>query len=897
MSFVDCVERSRAEGEITNEYADWLLKKWRNLNAARDPVRDRTELERRLAVAGAEKRRRDQLAAKAKKQMLDDVLNYRTPHGAQDMREAMYSLFEGYGHAGYPGLKQLHEAYLGLTHAKMGDVLETFRRTGLSGRRTSGPMARDVLKPSEFKRRLSEQVSMRDLRRASFGETVSPKAQALYNSFAEASEWARLKRNEMGGMTPKREDWRMPQSHNELAVAFAFREKDANAARERWSKFTNDRLDWTKMYDPLTGEFFPADVPEAHKLAILGHVWQTIATGGEINNLPKMGPTGKGSMATQGSEHRFLVFKDAQAASEYDREFGGENEFITMMDHLHRMASDIAMMQRLGPNPSVMIDLMKKMLDLEAAKVIAGAPHALGPKVNRSNALAAVEAAKNRLDAFYEQYRGERPSNNWKALAGRVAGNVATSALLGSSAIPHATSNWMIQSFARYAGGLPFAKVIPQLLNGFRGASHAEMLRAGLDFENGLYHIGTGANSLDKWSKIANWSKWLPDRTTHTFGLVPIVDANKNSFNHGMMSTLADQQKKGWADLPRFLRDKMQGYGMRERDWRVIQLAKPYAPAVGSAKWVRPNDVENLGATNADAVLHAYGRTSLDPTNDAKEAQKIAEDVGMRLRVYMMGEREIAVPQATMRGRAAIIGRSDPGSWWGLLRRSAGLFKGFASSFTIAQSHTMVRLNAYNKWHGAAYRTALAIAMMFGGVLAYSLKQASVGKDFPPLDPRTPSGFLTWLKGALTGLSGGIYGEFLSSERSSFGVGLLETLAGPVAEWPISAFEGIADTAKDAFAKFPHRGVGGTISHVAQVAGKGALKFVGSNTPLLTTGWPVRAVYRRMFIDQLMKGVDPDATHKFRMQEDRQRNDTGQHFAWRPGHLLPDRLPQFTPSR
>lgn len=896
MSFNDCVERSYANGEISREYADWLLSKWRGLNASPNPTRDRLELERSLAVAGAEKRRRDELAAKAKKQMLADVLGYQTPHGAHDMIEAMYSLFEGYGHAGYPGLKQLHEAYLGLTHAKMAEVLETFRRTGLSGRRTSGPMARDVLKPSEFKRRMNEQVSMSDLRKASFGEPVSAKAQTLYDAFAEAAEWARQKRNEMGGMTPKREDWGMPQSHDEMAVAFAFGEKDADAARGRWSKFANSRLDWTKMYDPLTGEFYPASMPEARKLAILGHVWQTISTGGEINNLPKMGPSGKGSLATQGSEHRFLKFKDAQAASEYDREFGGENEFITGMDHLHRMASDVALMQRFGPNPSVMIELMKKMLDHEAAKVIAGAPHALGPKVNRTNARAKVETAKNRLDAFYEQYRGEKPSNNWKALAGRVAGNVATSALLGSSAIPHATSNWMIQSFARYAGGLPFAKVLPHLLlHGFRGASKAEMLRAGLDIENGLYHIGAGANSLSKLAKIANLTKWLPDRTTHVFGLIPIVEANKVVFNGDMMGAIADMQKKSWADLPRFFRDKMHGYGMRERDWRVIQLAKPYAPAVGSAKWVRPNDVENLGVTDADRVLHAYGRTSLDPTNDAKAAQKIAEDVGMRLRVYMMGEREIAVPQSTMRGKAVILGRTDRGTWFGLLRGSAGMFKNFAASFTIAQSHTMVRLNAYNKWNSMAYRVALAIAMMVGGTVAYQLKTVGAGKDFASMDPRTQAGILTWLKGALTGLSGGIWGDFLAAERSSFGVGLLETLAGPVAEWGLNTIEGTVDTAKDAFAKYPNRGAGGTLAHIGEAAGKGALKFIGSNTPLLTTGWPVRAAYKRMFIDQLMKGVDPDATHKFRMQEDRLQKETGQHFWWEPGHFLPSRLPGATP--
>ena len=69
-----------------------------------------------------------------------------------------------------------------------------------------------------------------------------------------------------------------------------------------------------------------------------------------------------------------------------------------------------------------------------------------------------MQDAAHILDCFFEQYRGEPPSHNWKALAGRIAGNVATSSLLGSSAIPHLASNWLIQSFARGAGGIPFMK-------------------------------------------------------------------------------------------------------------------------------------------------------------------------------------------------------------------------------------------------------------------------------------------------------------------------------------------------------------------------------------------------------------------------------------------------------
>ena len=826
------------------------------------------------AVVDAEKKRRLLLTAKAKDAVLRDVMSYRTPFGAPNMREAMYNLWEGFGHAGYPAARGLHEAYTGVVNSKMADVLENFRRTAISGRRINKPM-------------------MKELRKASFGEATTPEAKALYGAIDTAQEWTRMKANEFGTAIPKRKDYGMPQSHNEAAVAGAFgNRKDPRAAKAAWIAYVNPMLDWGKMFDPITGELFPANLSDARKTSILAHIWNNIITGGEFYRTPSMQRRGRGSVAAQHGEHRFLVFKDADSASRYNREFGKGDEFIQTVEHLHGMAADIALMHRFGPNPAGMVEYLKQVLDLERAKAEVGLPHMLGADVNNRNARAKVQRAQQLLDNFYSQYRGDRPASNALSLASDVARNVVTSALLGSSVIPHLASNWLIQTFARKAGGIPYAKVIPQLLRAFGPSSHAEMLRAGLDIENGMFSIGNGAHQMSRLQRAVNWTKWLPDRTVTWFGLHPLVEANKGAYFRGMMGELADVQKTPWGSLPERIKSKLQGYGLRERDWRVIQMAQPYEPAIGSAPWLRPIEVMALGDDPARAsnVLDAYGRTNLaiDPARDQKEAKAIADDIAIRMWGYMHSEREIAVPSNSMRARARIYGNSERGTLPGEIRRQFGLFKSFIGSFMVSQVHSIWAEAARNKSRGAAYAAALVIGMTLGGLVSLQLKQLRAGKDMLNMNPFTARGVATWARALLTGGSFGIFGDFIASTHSSYGVGPLETLAGPIVEWPLAATEGIIDTIRELNAGTLRQPIGTTAANFG-------IKFARGSTPLLSTGWPVMALYNRI-LDQLSYFADRNAYHKFQMQKERLRRETGQGIYWEPGHMWPSRWPVIAPS-
>lgn len=883
MAFLDCIRDAEARGEISREDADDLRLRYQGFHAATgsaSAARDR--LQEELAREGAQQRRQQAMMIVARDRIIDDISKYRAPNGDKDMRAAMYSLFEDFGFAGYSNARFVGESYMGVIHAKMAEFLETFRRKTLTknGSLIGGRMNKPLLE---------------DVRKAAYGETTSPEAQALYESFAESAEMMRQAFNAAGGLIPKREDWGMPQSHNADAVIRAGKGKTPQDARTNWVNFINPLLNWEKMFDPLTGEFYPPNLPESRKNAILGHVWETIVTDGHINRTPNMQRFGTGSVANSRLDHRFLAFKDAESSAKYSREFSNGDVFTQMMSHLHEMAKDVALMERFGPNPSAMVEYLKNVLDHEAAQLMTGKPNSLG-SLDPVKAKAKINSAKHTLDAFYEQYRGVNSAQGTLALAGTILRNWEISALMGSAVIPDVTMNWFVQGMMRHIGGMPAAKVLPEILRGFTESSHAEILRAALDIENGMFSLGTGARQMGALAKVANWTRWLPDRTVQLTGMVAHNEASKQAFNRGMMAELADLHGTAWGALPERVRNKMAGYGINDRDWQIIQLAQLYDPAFGSAQWLRWKEVNDLGVTRPFDVLRLanrgdlLGNAGLDP-DSADIAKSIAFNTAIKLLTYMNGEREAAIPQRSWRAGAALIGTSDPNTWWGQLRQSAGLFKNFIGAFSLIQAQVAQRELAANRYKGAAYIAAMVTGLTVTGMLSLQLKQLLSGKDALPMEPNTRQGAITWLRAFATSGSLGIFGDFLASEFSSFGLGPLETLAGPVAAIPLGALTGAVKLMQNVTAKKPKKEPWG------RLLASNLVSFIRYNTPVASTAWPVRAAYQRLLMDNLQYMADPNAHQKMRQNEIKMQRETGQQFWWPPGHEMPERMPRMTHGR
>lgn len=904
--FENCIESAVASGNLDREDADAILAKFRS-------ERKSLGIEKALANADIAWQHRAKIARlnqalmqSVTNQMQKDFSQYRDARGRTNLREAMMAKFESDGYSGYPGVKQVGETYIGIFNAKVVDALEKFHRKFWSGKRQNANLVVEV-------------------RKALHGEPTTPEIKALSNDIADAMEFMRTESNKYGGHIPKLEDWGNPQSHDVNAVGNFGRKRIATASGEAganrnsrpatvsehrvaWRSFIKPLLNWSKMYDPVTGEKFDVrGLTEDRKDNILDHTYYSIVSEGRNDLIPTMRAQGLGFGGSR-EEHRFLVFNDAMSQEKYDREAGKGDVFSQIMSYGHGMAREIALKKVFGPNPPARIEWMKSLVGQHVGFAIQGKPNLVGSFETRRNwrlaqkprsaggMIAKENSFSKLLDNYYAQFRGEQATSNSLSIAATIIGNVQMGALLGSSVIPHMASNWYIQAMERRILGMPMTRAIPSLLTSFGKANHGEMLRAGLSVEDGAFNVGQAARQIAAWHKIANWTRLLPDRVTTWSFLTHVVDANKVSFQKDLMGVVADHMTSKWSELPPFLRNKMAGYGLNEDIWKIMQLAKLYEPAVGSAKWIRWVEIADVGIHSPQQVLDIAQPTMhlIDPKDGGlysealERAAQIALDAAMSWQNFLHGEREVAVPQSSARARAAIIGQSNKSTWGGFMRSSVGLFKGFIGSMSLAQLHANQRQMARGLRFGLAHAAFLFIGLTQMGMISYQLKQIAAGKDPVNMDPTTPEGRIAWLHAMLTGGSFGLAGDLLASDHDSYGHGWAENFAGPMVNLPADLLTSAWNLSQNALAGKRTKVPWGVAVE------RSLIKFVRNNMPILTTHFLTRAAYQRIIVDQLQYMIDPDANVQFKRQEENTYKSTGQTYWWRPGALLPDRAPDLS---
>lgn len=806
---------------------------------------------------------------------------YRTVDGRRDIIQAIYGLFEDFGYSGHPSVRFLAEALTARTNAKIAEALEHFGRKTFFSNGVPGLVGGR-----------KNRADMVELQRALFGEKTTPDMQRLAKEMLDGADEQRQLFNEKAGDTiPYLKDWGGPQSHNATAVYRAGGAKNPLQARANWIAYIDPLLDWTKMRDAQTGDLYARPPAQAERERILGEVWVDIVSDGNLKVPPTMGKATGASVANSRSDSRFFVFKDADSKIQYNKMYGEGDLLSQWAGHVRLMARDTALMTVFGPNPAAMVEWATQGMEKEMEKYKVGRPALVeGYKydVNHLNIKAAN--AREAIAAYYQQFRGSNYDQGKIALAGTILKNVAMGALLGSSSIPHVVSNPFIQMTARYYGGVPIFRAIPQILKSFTVATKAEMLRSGLDLENGAYSLGENARYITTMQKWANASRWFPDRVSAWSGLHPFVEANRASMRRDIVAMFADLHGTDWPQLPRAVLTKMKGYGITESDWKIAQAAQLYRPTIGMAPWLRPTDIESAPLAGVKAALG-------DPNMSDTAARSAARWTAAKFGGYIMGETEVAVPSHSMRSRTFIVGNSNPNTMWGFLRHSAGLFKGFIGSFMITQlmanaeqatrGPRFLNPRVFGRRFSLPHAAFIWIAMTVLGTLSFNLKQMAAGKESPSLDPTTPEGRKTWLHGMLTGGAFGWMGDFLASDQSSYGRGPLESLAGAPASAVIDMFQ----TGVDAFtAATTKRATSGHLT-AKEKAIEGVFRAARSMTPALSTLWYARAAYNRMVLDQLQQMADPNGHAAMRMSEDRLFKESNQRFWWRPGQFLPREYP------
>ena len=352
MSYKDCITNGIAEGNVTKNQADeqiklfdekveeYLAKGMSQADAEKQAAKDSFDI---FKYEAAEKKRRELLTLKAQQSISKHFKTYRNMNGEVDYGNAGISILSPDDYSPYVTVENQVKVIKGQAHKILVDVLDTFK-PGFGGRSrnkaTLTMLVREIIEP---------------------GSTTNQAAKEMAEAWKAASEFLRLEFNKYGGRIPSRKDWGLPQIHDTLQIR--------KTNKEDWINFTIDRLDTTKMINEKTKLPFNE---KTLRLA-LSDVYETIINEG-FNKVKATQRTFGSNLASRYTDHRFLVFKNAQSWIEYQNRFGNNNAFQVMMDHINKMSRDIALMKVLGANPdatiSYMTTLIKKQAQLDVTKQV-----------------------------------------------------------------------------------------------------------------------------------------------------------------------------------------------------------------------------------------------------------------------------------------------------------------------------------------------------------------------------------------------------------------------------------------------------------------------------------------------------------------------------------------------
>jgi hypothetical protein len=424
-----------------------------------------------------------------------------------------------------------------------------------------------------------------DLTLELFGaDSGNPLAKRGAEAWHKVAEALRQQFNAAGGDIGKLENWALPQHHSQMKVA--------KAGRDAWIAEVAPKLDRSR-YTNDDGSLFT----DAQLNDFLGHVWQTIATGG-INKLEPGAPSGAAMRANRHSEPRQLHFRGPDDYLAYQAKFGDRDLYGVMVGHVSALARDIAMVETYGPNPN---NTYRFWRDTALKQATEREPTRAGEL--RERAL--------KMDNVYDFTAGRTQpvANELIARGFDTLRNWLVATRLGSAFITSFSDEATLYLTA-HVNNLPEVQVLKNELAALNPRNKVERRmaqRAGIALEGMLYEM----NRFGQEGLGSSFSSKLANTTMRLSGLNAITDARKRAFGITMMDAIGaltrevkDVKRSSTPSDWRILKSK----GITDTDWKVWRMA----------------EVENWNGTNSTMLTpEAVARI---PTEALERAGLTAKD-------------------------------------------------------------------------------------------------------------------------------------------------------------------------------------------------------------------------------------------------------------------------------
>jgi len=691
-----------------------------------------------------------------------------------------------------------------------------------------------------------DRANLKGVRDALFDEGGTATDKMLAKALKEMSNLRTMLLREAGLTVAHDPNWRLPQNHSKA--------KMKDATEKEWVKdhMKEGVLDWERMRDYNDGLPIRGD---AKKLEVLTTAFRNIISDGAHSVVP--GARIDASLSTRLERPRVLHYQNSKAWGDMMDRYGEGDMFEQISMYVETTATDIALIQKLGPNPKAGLQFA-----IETARQFA---QEVQPTGKADTKILGVKKRKALLDRVndravtveegFEIMSGANAMTEENILGRTAAGfrNGLISSLLGSTPLVSVPSDIVTSALAAYRSGLRSHNVVLRMLKQLNPLSATDRkmgMSSGLVLET-LISRASSAKRFTGDSMAPGWTRVLSDITTRLSTLSQTTRAAKFALGMELQSTLARSAKKGFKSLDKNLRATMERHGITAKDWDTIRATTVHDP--NGFNLLRPIDLFKRTDLSNGERIRLHGLVS-----------------DMMNKLILEG-----VPEATTLSSVALGKAIKRGTARGEVAGFLGLLKSFPVA--IYQIHLRTYFREQNWSAGqVGYLPAYVVGTGGAGVLALQLGALASGKDFYDMsDPRTIGA------GLLKGGGMGIMGDFVFSNINRFGGGMADTLAGP--------FFGLASDTTNL-----------TVGNTAQMLRGEDTKLTSELLEFLndwlpgTRTWYLRLLKERLIVDQIRLEADPRARAKMRRRETKMRRDQGRSSFWPAGQKRPTRAPDFS---
>lgn len=668
---------------------------------------------------------------------------------------------------------------------------------------------------------------IKDLVREMYGESTGNEgAKKAAEIWAKSADQLRRAFNNAGGDIGKLDNWSLPQEHSQI--------KSARAGLDQWLDDILPEIDRNK-YVKSDGELMNDDEVKT----LFSAIYDTISTGG-VNKLQASGQKRSSMTANRHGESRQIFFKDADSFMRYHEKYGDRGIFDIMVGHITSLSRDISAIETFGPNPN--LTFRSILEDVTQKSILA----------NRVNEGKLKNYAKKTSDLY------DFVTGNYKPIASSLIArffdslrNLLTASRLGSAAITAITDQGTLLLMAITNGMAlgPMYKAMLSSLNPFDQRDKRFALRNGFALESAL-------SSMNRWSidnMQTNWTSKAASTVLRLSGLMKISDAAKEGYAASMMSSLGHVVSSN-SDLAmltktsKFDAELIRRHGVSDTDFNVWKQAELDTHA-GVKNLLTP---ESIMSIKNEKLAHLG-----DP-------EKIKFDATRKLIGMLAEEADMAVITPGTRDRLRTGAGLQRGTASGEIARSIAQFKAFPFALV---ARMWARGNALpNRLQKSYFGGALLLATTLFGAAALQLNNIFSGRK-----PQDMSDTSFWIEAMLKGGALGVFGDFIFSDKNSYGATMGEMAIGPLG----SSLAQLADLTLGN----TRRALSGEDTHV----GADAVRFVKGLTPGANL-WYTKAITDHLLFNQLQEAVSPGYLKKYTK---RQQSTYGREFWWRPDEVIP----------